>query len=121
AIDGGVAAAVDHAASVRIDFEPVAMAPHRAAAAAVVVIGIDIEIAGAIALLAGIVPEAERHRGHRLGADQLADFVAHRMPGCIEGFDRGAEQAALHGAGYLRRIAAAADESAREIGAARDV
>ena len=70
AIDGGVAAPVDDGAAARRDPDPVAMAPDAR---------IDVEVAVAIARGRRFVaPEEERHRRHRLDADQLADLVDER-------------------------------------------
>src|SRR3712207_7576049 len=50
----------------------------------------------AVAAEVGIVPEEERHRGHRRRDDELADLV-HRWPAVlVEGFDGGAQAATLN-------------------------
>ena len=36
---------------------------------------VGVEVAGEVARVAGVVPEVQRHRRHRLGADQLADLA----------------------------------------------
>ncbi|MHC2279916.1 hypothetical protein ACVME8_006559 [Bradyrhizobium diazoefficiens] len=92
-----------------------------AAAAAVEIVRIGLEIAGAVTHAVLVVPEVERHRRHRLGADELADLVRDGAALFAEGFDGGAEQATLHRAGRLWQFAVAADEGAGEIGAAGNV
>src|SRR5581483_3449690 len=77
--------------------------------------------ARAVTRIVRIVPEPQRHRGQRLGADELADFACDRAALVVEGFHRTAEQAALHGAGRLWQLAVAADEGAGKVGAARNV
>ena len=53
------------------------------------------EVALAVALAVGVVPEVQRHRRHRLGDDQLADLADQRLPVLVEGLDRAAQRAAL--------------------------
>ena len=111
AVDGGVRAAVDDGAAARGDAQPVAVAPDT---------GVHVEVALAVAAVFRVVPELERHRGHGRAADQFADLVDQRLARIVEGFDPGAEAAALHLAQIHRQRDHAADEAAGEVGAAGD-
>src|SRR4029079_8440934 len=77
-----VAAPVDDRAAARRDAQPVAVTPDA---------GIGVEVALEIAPVVRVVPEVERHRGHRLLADQLADLVDEAAPVLVPGLDVGAE------------------------------
>ena len=57
AVDRGVRAPVDHGGAALGDLDPVAVAPDAR---------VVVEVAGRVALAVGVVPEVERHRGHRL-------------------------------------------------------
>ncbi len=113
AVDGGVAAAVDDAAAVRRDLEPVAVAPDAA--------GTCRSSSTDSAALPASSQKYSGIDGIGCGADQLADLVDHRLALLVPGLDRAAEQAALHLARHLRQLAVAADEGAGEVGAAGDV
>src|SRR5438552_4110601 len=66
-VERGVRAAVDDHAVVRAKLDPVAMTPDA---------GKTLEVRRAILRAIGIVPEAERHRRKRGGADELALLLA---------------------------------------------
>ena len=82
---------------------------------------VHLEIAGQIARVAGVVPEAQGHGRDGLGADQFAHLAEHRLAGVVPGFDGRAEHAALHDAGALRQLAVAGDEATGKVGAARNI
>ena len=74
AVDGRVRAAVDHRAAALGDLDPVAVPPDA---------GIGVEVALAVALAVRVVPEVDRHRGHRLRDHELADLAHERAAvGC---------------------------------------
>ena len=80
--------------------------------------GYMLEVAGAVAAAVLVAPEEDRHRGHRLGDDQLADLVDHGVAVLVPGLDRGAERAALQLAAVDGQERDAADEGGAEVGAA---
>ena len=129
AVDGGVAAAIDGAAALRADLQPVAVAPHRAhlrrAVAAprlaAVARGVHVEVARQVAAAVRVAPQVQRHGWNRLRAHQLAHGVVHGAALFVPGFDGGAEHAALHFARHHGQFAVAADEGAAKVGAAREV
>ena len=98
AVDRGVAAAVDDRAG-GADLgpgdqaDPVAMAPDA---------GVHVEVAVLQAAAVGIAPQVQRHRRHRLDADQFAHLVHQRLAVLAPGLDRGTQAAALHLAGDHR-------------------
>src|SRR3712207_8017334 len=71
AVQGGVRAAGDDAGAALGDLHPVAVPPDA---------GPRLEVGLAVPGPVGVVPEAQRHRGHRLGDDQLAELLGHRTP-----------------------------------------
>ena len=85
-IERRVGAAVDDHAAVLGPLGEVAVAPD---------VGEALEVGGAVFLAVGIVPEADRHRRERRGADELALLAAHRLAVVVEDVDRHAEAAAL--------------------------
>ena len=80
--------------------------------------GYMLEVAGPVAAAVLVAPEADRHRGHRLGDDQLADLVDDRVAVLVPGLDRGAERPALQLAAVDGQQGDAADEGGAEVGAA---
>ena len=133
AVDGGVAAAVNHAAlgerAAGADAQPVAVAPDAAgfgwgiaaAGAPAVAARVHLKITGQVTLVIRVAPKIQWHAGDGLGADQLAHFPGDGRAGLVPGFYGAAQQAALHDAGLLRQLAVAADESAAKVGAARNI
>ena len=109
AVDGGVRAAVDHGAAPGRDADPVAVAPdarvHR-------------EVALAQALAVVVAPQEQRHRGHRLGDDELADLVREAPALLVPGLHRAAERAALQFTLVHRQQRAARHERRADVGAA---
>ena len=93
------------------DADPVAVAPDA---------GVHVEVALDVALVARVAPEVQRHRRHRLHADQLAHGVHQRLAVFAPGLDLRAQAAALHLALSHRQLAVAGDEGAGEVGAAAD-
>ncbi len=83
--------------------------------------GVHVEVTGEIALIALVAPEVQGHGRQGLRAHELADFTRDGLSVFVPGLDRAPEQAALHLTGNLRQLAVAADEGAREVGAAGDV
>jgi hypothetical protein len=63
-------------------------------------------------------PEEQRHRGHGLGDDQLADLVYHRVAGLVECLHLGAQRPRLQLAPVDRQQWDPANESRAEVGAA---
>ena len=88
---------------------PVAVAPDA---------GEVVEVARAVALAVGVVPEAHGHRRQRRGEDELADLVAQRPAALVEDVDRRAQAAALDLARTHGQQRAAADEGRADVGAA---
>ena len=66
AVQGRVGPAVNDAAAVGHDHDPVAVPPDAR------IVG---EIASPVPLAAGVIPESDRHRRHRLGQHELADLA----------------------------------------------
>ena len=62
AVQRGVGAAGDHAAAAIVERDPVAVPPHAR---------VRIEVGRSVPRAVGVAPEADRHRRHRLGDDQL--------------------------------------------------
>src|SRR4051812_42475619 len=85
-VEHGVRPAVDDDAVVLGDLGPVAVAPD---------VRVLLEIRSAVPRAVGIVPEADRHRGERPRADQLALFSLQRAPLLVEHIDRHAESLRL--------------------------
>src|SRR3546814_8499080 len=56
---------------------------------------IGLEVGGAVALVVRVVPEADRHAGEGLHADQLALLAGHRPAAVVVDLYRHAEAAAL--------------------------
>ena len=112
AVDRGVTSAVDDAAAVRTDLEPVAMAPD---------VGVGVKVARQIALIARVAPKVERHAGNRLAAHQLTHLVYHRLPLFVPRLHRTAQCAALHGTGRLRQLAVAANKGTGKVGATGNI
>ena len=79
-----------------------------------------LEVGGAVLLPVRIVPEADRHRGKGLDADQLTLGLAHRMARLVEHLDRHAEAAALYLPAPHRADRVAEDEAGNDVGAAGD-
>ena len=71
AVDRRVRAAVHDGRAALGDPQPVAVTPHA---------WIRGEVRVVVALPVRVVPEPDRHRWHRLGDDQLADFVHDALP-----------------------------------------
>ena len=109
AVDRRVRAAVDDRGAALGDLDPVAVAPDA---------GVHVEVALAVALAVGVVPEADRHRRHRLGDHELADLADQRLAVRVPGLDRRAERARLQLALVDRQQRAAADERGADVGAA---
>ena len=120
-IDGRVTAAIDHAGSIRVDLEPVAMTPYRATTGAIEIVRIGFEITGAVSRISLVVPEPQRHRGQRFGANQFADLIDDGAALLIEGFHGRAQKPALHQSRRLREFAVGSDERAGEVGTPRHV
>src|SRR5215217_6503227 len=77
---GGIGAPVDHAGAVLLDLDPIPVTPRA---------GIDVEVALPVTLSFLIVPEVDRHGGHRLCDDELPDLVYLRISCLVEGLDPG--------------------------------
>ena len=77
-----------------------------------------LEVAGPVAAAVLVAPEEDRHRGHRLGDDELADLADDRVAVLVPGLDRGAERARLQLAAVDGQQRDAADEGGAEVGAA---
>ena len=69
AVDGGITAAIDDAAAVVVDLEPVAVTPGCGLA---VPGRVHIKVARQIALVAVVTPEVQRHARYWSGAHQFA-------------------------------------------------
>ena len=82
--------------------------------------GVALEIRGAITRAVGVAPEAQRHRGQRLPADQLAGAAGDRPALLVERreIDPQARRLDLAGVDRLRRHAE--HEAADDVGAAGD-
>src|SRR5204863_505084 len=74
-VERGVGAAVDDHRAAFGQLGPVAVAPD---------VRVLVEIGRVIALAAAVVPEDERHRGKRLGADELALLADDRVAVLVE-------------------------------------
>src|SRR5690606_26921032 len=85
-IEHRVGAAIDDHAAVAGQLHIVAVAPHP---------GEALEIGGAVPGSIRIVPEADRHRGERRGADQLALLADDRLTRLVPYLDLHAEAAGL--------------------------
>ena len=107
-VQGGVGTAVDDAGAVGQDLDPVAVPP---AAGEVGVVALP------VARPVRVVPEADRHRRHRLADDQLADLADHRLPSRIQCFHRRPQAAAGDGPGPHRPDRDRADEPGAQVGA----
>src|SRR6185312_15859219 len=70
AVQGGVGAPGDHAAATLGELDPVSLAPDAR---------IAIEVGAPIALAVRVVPEPDRHRGHRLSDHHLAELADRRV------------------------------------------
>ena len=70
AVEGRVGAAGDHRAAALGEHDPVAEAPEAREV---------VEVRRAVAGIAGVVPEAHRHRRHRLADDELAELADDRL------------------------------------------
>ena len=133
AVDGGVAAAKDHAAvacALGVAYaQPVAMAPDAAglcaqvtaAGLAAVAWGVHLKVTGQVARVGRVAPKIQGHGRNGLGADQFAYFAHNGVAGLVPGFNGAAQKAALHDAGLLRQLAVAANKGAAKVGAARDI
>src|SRR5688500_16165649 len=86
-IQDGVGAAVNDHAAVFRELDPVAMAPDAR---------VGPEIGRVVLPAVRVVPEADRHRGERQGADQLPFLADHRASVLVEDLDLHAEGAALN-------------------------
>ena len=91
--------------------DPVAVAPDA---------GEVLEVRRAVARAVGVVPEADRHRRHRPGDDQLALLADQRAAVRRERLDRAAEVAAADLALPDRDQRRGADERGAHVGAAGD-
>src|SRR5919204_540375 len=112
AVEGGVRAAGDDAAAALGEHDPVALAPDA---------GVEVEVRGAVALAVGVVPEAHRHRRHRLGDHHLAELADDRLALLVERLDVDAQAAARDLAVVDRLQEAARHECAADVGAAAAV
>ena len=112
AVERRVGAPGDDAAAALGEEDPVALAPDA---------GVDVEVGGAVALVARVVPQAHRHRGHRLGDHHLAQLAHDHVAVGVEGLDVGAQAAAGDLAVVDRLQEAARDEGAADVGAAAAV
>src|SRR3546814_11210916 len=79
---------------------------------------IGLEVGGAVALVVRVVPEADRHAGEGLHADQLALLAGHRPAAVVVDLYRHAEAAALDLAAPHRADRIAADHAGDVVGAA---
>ena len=111
AVDGGVGTAVDHRPAAWRDADPVAVAPDA---------GEHVEVAVVVAVAALVVPEIQRHGGHRFGDHQLAHFVVENAAVVVHGVNRRAQIAALHFTGVHRLDRTGAHVGGGHIGAAAD-
>ena len=78
-----------------------------------------VEVALAVARPVRVAPEEERHRGHRLGDDQLPHLVDQLVAVLVVGGDRRAERAALDLARVDRQQRTAGDERGAHVRAHR--
>ncbi len=108
AVDGRIRAPVDDRRAARGDLDPVAVAPHARE-------GVEVALAQAPAL--GIVPQVQRHGGHGLGDDQLADLVDHAVALLVPGLDRAAQRTGLDLPAVDRQQRHAAHEGRAHVGA----
>ena len=111
AVEGGVGAAVDDAAPVGQQLDPVAVPPDP---------GIGVEVAFPVPGATRIVPEADRHRRHRLGDDQLADLPDDRLAVVVVGLHLRAQAAAGDDPRPDGQQRAGPDEARAQVGAARE-
>src|SRR5918992_293470 len=109
AVYGRVGAPVDHAGAVWFDLDPVAVPPHPR---------VHVEVALPVALALRVVPEVDRHGGHRLRDDQLADLVDHGVAVLVEGLDLGPEGTRLQLPGADGKERDPADERGAQVRAA---
>src|SRR5438093_4758322 len=79
-VDRRVRAAIDDHPAVRGDLDPITVAPDT---------WVHLEIALAVAPALRVVPEEQRHRGHRLGDDELAYLADDRDAVLVEGVHGG--------------------------------
>src|SRR3546814_17931083 len=83
---GGVGATVDDDTVVPGQLDEVAVAPDAR---------IGLEVGGAVALVVRVVPDADRHAGEGLPADQFTLLAGHRAAAVVVHLDRHPEAAAL--------------------------
>src|SRR5438128_4332025 len=114
AVDGRVGAAVDDGAAARSDADPVAVAPCSRVHGEV---ALTQALADAI-LTRAIAPEEKRHRGHRLGHDELAHLVDQSAALLVPRLHGAPQRAALQFALVYGQQRAAAHERRADIGAA---
>ena len=105
-----VGAAVQEPVAVGVDRGPVAVRPDAREAPPV---GVEVAL--------GVAPDAARHAGPRLRADELADLAAQRAARRVVDVHRHAEQRPSERAGLVRQVRRRAEEAGRDLGAARDV
>src|SRR5438552_4904425 len=110
-IERGIRASVDNHAVVRGELDPVAVAPDA---------GKALEVRGAILRAVVIVPEAERHRRKRRGADELALLPSHRLAVLVVHVDLHAQVPALELAAPDGARRAAKLKTGNDGGSARD-
>src|SRR4029079_67651 len=92
----------DHAGAAVGDLDPVTVSPDP---------WVRLEVARAVALAVGVVPERDRHRGHRLGDHELAALPDHRPAVRVERLDLRAEAPALELPGVDRQRRGRSDET----------
>ena len=85
-VEGSIRTPQDHQSAARGDLEPVAVAPDT---------GKHLEITAQVALLAGIVPEIDRHGGHRFGHNHFAHLFDQGVAEIVPCFHRTAQTPAL--------------------------
>src|SRR6185436_16261895 len=110
-IEHRVRAPVDDQAAMLGFLAPVAVAPH---------VWILLEVRRAVLGAVRIVPEADRHRGKRPGADQLALLSLYRLARFVENLDRHPQSLGLDLAAPHRTGGVAEHEARDDVGAARD-
>ncbi len=110
-VQHGVGAAEDHEASARRHEGVVAVVPDAAKA---------LEVGRAVAGAAGVVPEPERHRRERGGADELAFLLDDRPPFVVPDLHLHAEPAALQLAAIHGKERVAEREAGNDVRAPGD-
>jgi len=108
-VEGGVRAAEHETAAAGVDAEEVTLAPDPGE-----VREIRLAVPGAIR----VPPEADRHRRHRLGDDELAHLIDDLLAALIERVRRHAEVASLDLAGVDGKRRHAPDEPGADVRAA---